>query len=99
MRWEKKGGGDAKWRDRLNQLAVMRIWKHERNQWKRLKLVAKFCGYKGCIQEADAYEKRCKEGDADEPMGNAAKVEMSRARSEARKSFQGLFPREEPLSY
>jgi hypothetical protein len=99
-RWPKtKGGGSPKWGDRLKQLAVMRIWKCERNQWKRLKLVAEFCGYKGCIREAAAYKKRCKEGRGDEPMSQAAKVEMSSARGEARNFFRGLFPGEEPLSY
>ena len=98
--WPKtKSGGSAKWRERINQLVVMRIWKHERNQWKRLKLVAKFCGYEGCIKEAAAYKKRCGAGHANEPMSEAAKVEMSKARGAARTFFQGLFPREEPLSY
>jgi hypothetical protein len=98
--WPKtKGGGRAKWRDRLNQLAVMRIWKRERDQWKRLKMVAEFCGYKDCIREAAAYKKRCKEGRGDEPMSRAAKIEMSSARSEARKIFQSLFPGQEPLNH
>jgi hypothetical protein len=96
-----KGGGGPKWRNRLKQLAVMRIWKHERNQWKRLQLVAKFCRYKGCVKEAAAYKERCKqEGHGDEPMSDAAKVEMSSARAEAREFFQRLFSGcEKPLSY
>src|SRR5262249_46428205 len=93
------GGGRANWRARLTQLAVMRIWKQEPDQWKRLKLVAEFCGYKGCMEELAAYKERCKEGHGNEPMGDAAKVEISSARSEARKFFQSLFPGEEPLSY
>jgi hypothetical protein len=98
--WPKTGGGgSAKWRDRLNQLAVMRIWKHKRDQWKRLKMVAEFCGYKGCKREAAAYKKRCEEGRGDEPMSEAAKVEMSRARGAARTFFKSFFPGEEPLSY
>jgi hypothetical protein len=94
-----KGGGAPKWRNKLKQLAVMRIWKHECNQWNRLKLVAKFCNYKGCVKEAAAYKKRCKAGSGDEPMSAAAKVEMSSAKCEARTFFQSLFPGEEPLSY
>jgi hypothetical protein len=99
-RWPKtRGGGSAKCRERLNQLAVIRIWKHERDQWKRLKLVAKFCKYSGCIREAEAYKEACKQGHGDQPMSNASKVEMSSARAEARTFFQSLFPGEEPLSY
>jgi hypothetical protein len=106
--WPKtRGGGGAKWRERLKQLAVMRICAHERKrsagdyikQWKRVQLVAEFCGYHGCVKEAAAYEKRCEEGRGDESMSKAAKVEISSACSEARKFFQSLFPREEPLSY
>jgi len=95
-----KGGGTVKWRNRLKQLSVMRIWKkHERDQWKRLKLVAKFCKYKGCVTEVKAYNERRWQGRAKEPMSNAAKAEMSNARTEARKFFKELFPGEEPLSW
>jgi hypothetical protein len=94
-----KGGGGPKWRQRLNQLAVMRIWNHEPNQWKRLQLVAKVCGYKACAKEAEAYKERRPQGRADEPMSGIAKVEMSSARTEARAYFQRLFPGQEPLSY
>jgi hypothetical protein len=99
-RWSKtRGGNRERWRARLRNVAVMRIRKNERNQWKRLKLVAEFCGYKGCIREAAAYKKRCKEGRGDEPMSKAAKVEMSSAQANARAFFHELFPGEEPLSY
>jgi hypothetical protein len=107
-RWPKtRGGGSAKWRERLKQLAVMRICRHERKrtagdyikQWKRLNLVAELCGYKGCVKEAAAYKERRKQGRGAEPMSEAAKVEISSARSEGRKFFQSLFPGEEPLSY
>ena len=99
-RWSKtRGGNRERWRARLRNLAVMRIRKNQRNQWKRLELVAEFCSYKGCVREAAAYKKRCKEGRGDEPMSEAAKVQMSSARSEARTFFQSLFPTEEPLSY
>jgi hypothetical protein len=94
-----RGGGSTNWRARLKELAVMRIWRREPNQWKRLKLVAECCEYKGCMEELAAYSQRRKEGHGDEPMSEAAKVEISRARSEARKFFQTLFPSEEPLSY
>jgi hypothetical protein len=91
-RWEKtKGGSGPKWHQRLMQLAVMRICKQERNQWKRLKLVAEFCGYNGCVKEAEAYKERCKQACGDEPMSNAAKVEMSSAQADAREFFQRLF--------
>jgi len=105
-RWEKtKGGNRERWRAKLNDLVVMRLLKRfppgkgYLEPYKRLKLVAKFCGYKGCVEEAAAYKKRCKDGRGDEPMSNAAKVEMSSARSEARIFFQSLFPGEDPLSY
>jgi hypothetical protein len=107
-RWPKtKGGGTPKWRERLKQLAVMRIWKYDRNrkaadyikQWKRVTKVAEFCEYKNCMQEAAAYKERCSEGRADQPISNAAEVEMSSARADAREFFQRLFPGEEPLSW
>jgi len=99
-RWGKTNwGGGTRWRDRLKQLAVMRIWKGESHQWKRLKLVAEVCGYRGCKREAAAYKKRCEEGRGDGPMSEAAKVEMSKARGATRTFFQSLFPGEEPLSY
>ena len=77
----------------------MRIWKLERNQWKRLKLVAKVCGYKGCKEELAEYEWRCGQGRGDEPMSKAASVEMSDARKGALIYFQSLFPGLNPLSY
>ena len=83
----------------LDALSVMRIRKHERNQWKRLKLVAEVCGYKGCVEEAAAYKERRKQWLRSEPISKVAKVEMSRARSKARAFFQSFFPREEPLNH
>jgi hypothetical protein len=94
-----RGGGSAKWRARLNQLAVMRIWKREADQWKRLALVAKVSGYKACKREAAAYRQRCKEGRGDEPMCKEARAEIDRARREARAFFKTLFPWEEPMNY
>jgi hypothetical protein len=99
-RWSKTtGGGNPNWRARLKQLAVMRIWKHERNQWERLKLVAKICGYKGCKREAAEHKERGYRGHAKEPMSRGAKVEMSTAQANARTFFHELFPGDEPLSY
>jgi hypothetical protein len=95
----KRGGGSAKWRDRLNQLAVMRIWKQEADQWKALALVAKKSGYAACKREAAAYKARCKEGRGDEPMCKDARAEIDRARARARAFFKTLFPWEEPMSY
>jgi len=99
-RWPKtKGGNRERWGARLKNLAAMRIWKHHRNQCERLKAVAKFCRYEGCVKEAAAYEERRKQGHGDEPMSDAAKAEISRAQADARAFFQTLFPGEEPLSY
>jgi hypothetical protein len=83
----------------LDALSVMRIYKHERNQWKRLKLVNKVCGYKGCVKELRDYNERRKHGHADQPMSNAAKVEMSKARAHALSFFQSIFQGEKPLNY
>jgi hypothetical protein len=104
-RWGKtKGGNRERWGAQLKNLVVMRLWKrfprrHYRELYKRLNLVAQFCGYKGCVKEAAEYKERCGEGRGDEPISKAAEVEMSRARSEARTFFQSLFPGEEPLSW
>lgn len=73
---------------RLKALSVIRISKRERNQWKRLNLVAKFCAYSGCVRESN------RGGWADAPIWQDAKVEMSKARADARSFFQSLFPGE-----
>jgi hypothetical protein len=86
-------------RSYLKALSVMRIWKHECNQWERLDLVAKACGYKGCVRELKEYKKRCKQGHGDQPMSSNAKAEMSRARADARSFFQSLFAGEKPSNY
>jgi hypothetical protein len=83
----------------LNALSVMRIWKHEHNQRKRLNLVAEVCGYNGCEKEAAAYKDRCKDGHADQPMNKAAKVEMTKARKRALSLFRHWFPRDNPANY
>jgi hypothetical protein len=104
-RWERtKGGNRERWAAWLKNLVVMRLWKRfpgkgYRDLYKRLKLVAEFCNYKGCVEEWAAYEERRQVGRGDAPMSNAAKIEMSSARSEARTFFQSLFPGEEPLSF
>jgi hypothetical protein len=84
---------------RLKALSVMRIYKHERNQWKRLKLVAKVCCYEGCVRESEEYEWRCAAGYGDQPMSNSAQVEMSDARARALSFFQQLLPWEMPSNY
>ena len=94
-----KGGGGTKWRNRLEQLAVMRICGSIADQWKRLEEVAKYCSYAGCKEETKQHKKRCPEGGADEPMAKKAQVEITNANKEAREFFQRLFPGEEPLSY
>jgi hypothetical protein len=94
-----KGGNRERWRAKLNNLVVMRIWKHESNQWERLKQVAEFCAYEDCKEEMKEYEERRKRGHGGEPMMSAAKAEMSRARKKARSYFQRLFPDQEPLSW
>jgi hypothetical protein len=86
-------------RSYIKALSVMRIWKHERNQWKRLNLVKKACGYKGCVRELKEYKKRCDQGHGAQPMSNNAKAEMSRARADARSFFQRLFAGEKPSNY
>jgi hypothetical protein len=86
-------------RSHLKALSVMRIYKLQRNPWKRLKLVENVCRYKGCVSVWAAYKKRCKQGHGDEPMSRSAKVEMSRARADARTFFQILLPGEEPTNY
>jgi hypothetical protein len=84
----------------LKALSAMRIWRvHKRNQWKRLGLVAKVCGYKGCVKELAEYKERCSQARGDEPMSNTAKVEMSKARKDALSCFQHLFPGEKPSNF
>jgi len=77
----------------------MRIYKHERNQWKRLKLVTEVCGYSGCVRELGDYNERRKHGQAHQPMSNAAQVEMSKARKHALTFFQSIFEGEMPANY
>ena len=84
----------------LKALSVMRIWKlHQRNPWKRLKLVAENCGYEGCVRESEEYEWRRTGGYGDQPMSNAAQVEMSDARARALSFFQSIFPGETPSNW
>jgi hypothetical protein len=77
---------ESKVRSDLKALSVMRIWKHERKPWQRLKLVAKVCRFKSC----EVYEW---------PINNAAKAEMTRARKRALNFFQYLFPWGKPSNY
>ena len=84
----------------LKALSAMRIWKlHERDPWKRLTLLAKFCGYQGCVKETEAYRERCSDGRGDLPMSDAAKVAMTKARDHALSLFQSIFEGELPSNY
>jgi hypothetical protein len=84
----------------LKALSALRIWKlHERNPWKRLELVAKACGYKGCRKAWDDYNTDREQGFNVEPMSNRAKAEISGARKDALTFFQSLFPSETPSNF
>jgi hypothetical protein len=84
----------------LKALSVMRIWKlHAGKPWKRLKVVANVCRYKSCVREATEYKRRRKAWHRTQPMSQAAKTEMSEARSRALRFFQRLFPGEKPSNY
>jgi hypothetical protein len=102
-RWGKrKGGGGVKWRDRLNQLEVMRIWKRfPDDPNKRVAQIAQLpIGFKGCRDYLEERRKAIREKrEVDPRISKTAEAEMSRARREARASFKTLFPGEEPLSY
>jgi hypothetical protein len=99
-----KGGNRERSRAKLNDLVVMRLWKRfPDDPFKRVEHVAKFttAGFKGC---KDYWNERCKAkkaklGLVEERMSKAANEEMSRARADALKFFQYLFPGERPLSY
>ena len=84
----------------LKALSVMRIWKlHADKPWKRLDEVANVCRYKGCRREAAEYKRRRKAWDGMQPMSQAAKTEMSEARSRALSFFRRLFPEQKPSNY
>jgi hypothetical protein len=101
--WPKtKGGGGVKWRDRLNQLEVMRIWKQfPDDPNKRVKQIARLpTGFKGCRDYLEKRRKAIREKREVEPrLSKTARAEMSRARRAARTFFKSLFPGEEPLNY
>jgi hypothetical protein len=88
-------------RSLLKALSVLRIQKlHKHKAWERLKLVAKVCNYKACKQEAEAYEARCKRGDATtELMSGKAKSRMSKERRRALDLFGWWFPWGKPSNY
>jgi len=84
----------------LKALSVMRIWKlHASKPWKRLNVVANVCRYKSCVREATEYKRRRKAWYEMQPMSQAAKTEMSAARSRALRFVQRLFPGEKPSNY
>jgi len=96
-----KSGRGARWRERLNQLAVMRIWKRfpkAKHLRQRIREVAKVTDYKGCNDYVVAHPKAFRSGQY-EPTTRNAKVEMSKARAHALSFFQSLFPGEKPLNY
>jgi len=100
---ETKGGGSPKWQAKLNDLVVMRLSKRFRDPIKRAEHVAKFttAGFKGCKEWRGerSKAKKAKLGLVDQRMSKAANEELSRARADALKFFQSLFPGERPLSY
>ena len=71
-------GREPQSKTHLKELSVMRIWKHKRKAWERLKLVDKVCGYESCMYEW--------------PIPSAARAHMSRARQSAFSFFKFLFP-------
>jgi hypothetical protein len=84
----------------LKALSVMRIWKvHKRDPWKRLELVANTCAYAGCVNELAEYKERCSQGRGDEPMSNAPKAEMSKARKDALSCLQSHFSGEKASNF
>jgi hypothetical protein len=84
----------------LKALSVMRIWKlHTGKPWKRLNVVANVCRYKSCMREAAEYKRRRKAWYERQPMSQAAKTEMSEARSRALSFFRRLFREEKPSNY
>jgi len=99
-----KGGNRERSRAKLNDLVVMRLWKRfPRDPIKRVEHIARFTttGFSGC---KEYWEERCKAkkaklGLVEQRMSKAANEEMSRARGDALKFFQSLFPGERPLSY
>jgi hypothetical protein len=90
---------ESKVRSDLKALLVMRIWKHEPDPWKRLKLVSSVCAYEAFENELKKYKKRCEDGQGDEPMGKSAQAEMTRARKRALGFFEYLFPWGKPSNY
>jgi hypothetical protein len=90
---------ESKVRSDLKALSAMRIWKHERDRWKRLRLVAEVCGYKGCRKESAEHKESSRREHGGEPMSNIAKAEMTRARKRALSLFQLLFPWGKPTNY
>jgi hypothetical protein len=100
-----KSGGRDDYKAKLNDLVVMRLRKHfpkRKDAIRRVEYVAKFttAGFKGC---KDWWENFCRarkeKRSVDRQIGKPANEEMSRARADALKFFETLFPDEKPLSY
>jgi hypothetical protein len=104
-----KSGGGPHWTARLNDLIVMRLWQRfPRDPVKRVENIVKFTipgskqvGFKGCNEwwRSRCRAKKAKLGFVDDRMSKAANEEMCRARADALRFFQTLFPDEIPLSY
>ena len=102
-----KGGGNrARWRARLNNLIVMRLWKRfpkRKDAIKRVEHVAALttANFKGCKDYCEERRKaiQAKLGFVHEAVSKAANEEMSGAPADALKFFESLFPGEKPLSY
>ena len=106
---ETKGGGSPKWQAKLNDLVVMRVSKRFRDDpIKRVEHIVKFTipgskrvGFKGCKEwwKDRCRAKKAKLGFVNGRLSKATNEEMSKARADALKFFQSLFPGERPLSW
>jgi hypothetical protein len=100
-RKETKGGNRERWRAKLNNLVVMRLWHqfpNKKDAIERVEHVAKFttAGFGGCKDYLRERRKAIREKrEVEQRISNTAKVEMSSVRAEARTFFRTrfLFPR------
>ena len=100
-----KSGNRERWQAKLNDLVVMRLRKlypGKKNLIKRVQHVAELTtlGFAGCKAFWNDRQKAKREKrEVEQRMSKAANEEMSRARADARKFFQTVFPGETPLHY
>ena len=98
-------GGWREWQAKLNDLVVMRLWHRfpkRGDAIRRVEHVAKFttAGFNGCKDWWNDRQKAISEKrEVDRRISQSASEEMSRARVDALKFFQSLFPGEKPLNY